>query len=215
MEENEMNGWTGLNPSLARRNIERFYDSCVEVLNNFSASVNELFSELKGTWASPNAVKFSLKYGSEIEDALTDFSNEAFSRARSAANAYNSVAYAHGANSVGCVDKVGTPFVDFNLEDNKDGVVGMNIELVENDIIPNFEKKINNVINLINEIPTSLALYDDNNGQRHYFSCNISSFKNRFENILSDLKISIKEYSNTKLNEIKFAKQSAIDALNN
>lgn len=211
----DSNGWVGLNPSLARTNIDNFYDKCMEALNVFSNSTNNLFNGLLNTWASPKAVEFSKKYSIEIENLISNFQNEAFSKARDAANAYNSVAYAHGASSVGYVGGSSVPNMDLTLNDNKNGVVGMNIDLVKNDILPEFVKNANNAIDSINQIPTSLALYDDNNGIRHYFSSNISGFKSKFENLTNDLIVSINQYIDDETLQIQQSKQAAIEALSN
>ena len=190
---------TGLNPSVARHNITNFLERSTNACRELVSVYSELYNELYSSWASPNAVRFN-SYKSQIQKMLQSFAKETIEIARSAISQYNSIARANGAASFSLnLDSFGLAIntdVGKNLVDRQNDIVGMDIMSVDN-IMGNFKNRISNVLDIINSIPTSIALFDRNASMQTQHYTNVSRAKNNVSSIsneiLKSLEVAIEE----------------------
>lgn len=210
-----MNGVTGFNPSLAKSNIEDFNQQGYYRYLDLGEEYWALFNDLSTNWASPKAQEFDNTYRPKINELLDKFIALIGSTVESAVNAYNTVASAHGAGTVGGIEQSYVPtFGEFpKLLAEIDGVVGMEISHVRDNIMPLMKSKINHVVELMNEIPTAIALYDDENGQQHAYETHIKEIVSKIESTNNEVFSAIDSAITTEVDAIIKAKQAATDTL--
>lgn len=210
------NGWTGLNPGLAWRNIADFTEKGIAAAEEYNKAIAFLFEQLYFTWCSPKAVEFSNLQTTKLYGTYKAIYLHICDISRNAVRAYNIVASANNATRINYTPQ------DFNyagesqytkLLENKDGVVGMNINLVENYILPEFDSKIKNALHQIESLPKAIALYDDETGQQHAFSTGVSALISSASEIISSVESTIQTSIKEEQNTIKLAKEQATQTL--
>lgn len=209
------NGMTGFDPKLARKNIDDFCDAAKGSAELLKTAFNNLFNGLKDNWGSPKARDFSDKYTIEIETLMHTLSRHVYLIADGAKNAYNAAASANGADPItGDVDiDVASSYVlPCELVDNLNGNVGMKITNVET-ILGEFETNMNSVNESFDKIPSSIALYDDANGQQQAYYTRVYAFKNEFENMATNIKNDIEGAADNNIEEVEQGVKAATEAL--
>lgn len=213
-EKMNENGFTGLNPYKAKHNIESFLNSAGSIQKKITLAFDEFTNELKKAWASPKAVEVATEHFEKIRSINDDFYNELVIIANKACNAYNAVANANGVGTISINPHRYSGNAIAMLTDNINGVVGMNVEVVRNQILPKFEKVINQACNEIDSLPTSIELYDDENGISHAYTSNINVMKERIISAYDSMVASVKIATFDEINNVLLAKQNATSTLN-
>lgn len=204
----EKNDFFGLNPRKAKGNINYFVNRVQNACNNLSNAFNELFDNLYDNWCSPNAAIFASTYNDLIADITKDISDRVSSIVSNACGAYNQVARANGLSTICC-----NANIYFNKDVKKllsvssDGNVGMKITKTEN-ILNDFIIKIEACFNEFDSLPSSIALYDDDNGIHHSYSTRIKELGEKVEKYINNVVIEIR-------NEIEAEKENLLNAKNN
>ena len=138
---------------------------------------------------------------------------------QNAARAYNIMASANGSETIN--NEYSSPgsslssyFGLTELDNNRGGIKGMNINMVKNFILPTFSNKISNLYVSIENIPTSSALYDIEGSQAGAFSTSSLNYKIKIESLVSEIVAKINEYLITETNNLMLAQQQSTDAMN-
>ena len=180
-------GWVGLNPEKAKNNINHFFEEGEHAAVRLGTAFTYLSDQLKINWASPNAVSFGQATTPQVSGIMDDFCHLIYDICCSATNAYNAVAASQGETSIGFDRSVSTFAIEFDLSDNKNGNVGMEMRVIRDYVIPEFNKLIKDAITDIESLPTEIALYDDEDSQQHYFQTGIKAFGQRVTATVEDI----------------------------
>ncbi len=225
-----MDGMTGFNPQQAKINIADFALNAGNACADIDEAYGLLFYELENFWASPKAVEFSDNYIPRIDGLINEMSETIKAIVKGAINGYNYVARTHDTGGwIEDVDSLingvyGDSHGDFGTRDasgvhergllaDKNGLVGMNIAAVRDIVMPNFNMSINKVVNALDEIPTSIALYDEEGSQQQAYESNIRGFITKFNELNEELSASMKEALETETNNILIAKQKSTESM--
>jgi hypothetical protein len=192
-------GFFGFNPAKAKNNIDNFNNQVQHAYNSLFSAVNILFIQLHDNWYSDKAVDFYNKLTNSVNEINGEIVSNVSKINSDVCDAYNSIALANGLETIWV-----TPYLNMKnnypelLRANVNGDIGMNTSAVK-EIIQNFEKRMRDVINEFNSLPTSIALYDDENGIQQYYSTNVKELGSLVESFISSL---ISEVNNNINNEI-------------
>ena len=225
-----MNGVTGFNPSKVKKDIADFALEAGNTCADIDDAFGEFFFQLSNFWASPKAVEFSNAFTPRIESLVNEMSEAINAIVRGAINAYNYVASAHGSNShINDIDTLvddmygsarggygtrGAAGIMYaSLKESKDGLVGMNIAAVRDVIMPTFFNTIDDVINKLEALPTSIALYDADGEQQQAYESNVRGFIQKFHELNSSMGDSLSEALATETNNILIAKQKSTEVM--
>ncbi len=209
-------GFVGFNPGQVKSDIQNFATQAGNACMDLEEAFCGLFIELHKAWASPRAVDFN-QYIPELEKIIEYFSDQIKAVIRGAVNAYNYAASAHGVGGFIDVEEFEVHTINRwgyeKLEESRDGNVGMNVQLVKDFILENFRKEATDVLNRIRELPTSIALYDNEDGQRKAYSTNIKQTVEVIAILCRKMDVRINIAIVTEANNIMLAKQNATDTL--
>lgn len=212
MEINEK-GFVGLDPSKAKNNIYDFNNQVQFAYNAFSSAINDLLVQLYTNWCSPKAVDFYNKLNNSVNEINNDINTIVTKIGNDVCEAYNSVAYANGLETIWV-----TPYLTMKnsylelLGASKDGTVGMKITKVR-EILQNFEKRMRDVINEFNSLPTAIALYDDENGMQQYYSINVRELGNIVEEYITGLINEVNNIINEEIVSTISSKNKSVEIL--
>ncbi len=92
------------------------------------------------------------------------------------------------------------------------GIVGMNITSVQ-EAINIFTKEVENIIKEFDEIPSDLALYDENNSQQIAYTTNITRLKNCFSSECSNILTALNTAMSEEIFDTRLAYQQSVDTL--
>ena len=214
-------GWTGLDPEMPKDNIQNFYDECMTWISDYRTKNDEFMEQLSYLWASENAVKESKNLVNMVGNFYESFLNKCHEICLNATRAYNIVAVAHG------VSGISEGFADFHrngiipqafsmggMTDNINGRVGINTTMVKDILLPNFKTSFNALASRLDSLPSSIALYDDENGQQHAFVTGISQFEKEFNDLLGGIWAKIEQALENKVDNALLAKEKATQVLN-
>ncbi len=221
MSSFDENGFIGMDPVLAKKNIDDFSRAMYQIYIKFSDAICNLFEELYYAWVSPNAVEFYDKYALDCENVRNDIIKSTDAICQGAFRSYNVMARATG-NPVLTDDYANEAFatsvIDFDdftkLISNKAGKSGINRTYAKN-ILDAFNVTINDIYSLLDAVPSSIALYDYEDSQSGAFSTGISNMRTKIESLVSDIKTKINEAIMTEVDNILLAKQQSTDAMTN
>ena len=213
------NGFIGMDPELARRNIEDFRNAMEQVELHYTIAINRLFEDLSKTWASLRAVDFFNEYRPKVNDVSTLIWTSKDSISQGAVRAYNSMANAVGERLITdeYYDDNATYATEMPLAvfvDNIAGKVGMNVNLVKNDFLPAFEKSVELIYECIDNVPNSIALYDDESLQSGTYATNVTNVKNNISELVEDIKLAISAAILKESDNIMLAKQQSVNQMN-
>ncbi len=215
---------TGLRFEQALKDISNFESEMNNAWQDTKRSYNELFSLLSEKWASSKAKTTCENLAKEANIMLGEFLQSFHDAAGHFSAAVRNVAAAHGIscpddkygyganlynpNSIGTSDYL-DPAV---FKESIDGAVGMVKQLVI-DGLNKFVTEMEKIEIEINEVPTTIALFDTEGAQQ-------TSFKNAVERIKETtlgMTYRIVKYISTAINEeieiIEKAKEEAKEAL--
>ena len=211
----DSNGFTGLNPALARQNIIDFTEKGIDAAEEYNKAIKFLFEQLYYAWCSPKAVEFCDLYETEIYGSYKKIYLNICDICFNALRAYNIVASANNERTIDYQPREFSYSQNYTkLLDNKDGTVGMNVNLVKNYILPEFDNKVRNSLSLIDNLPHSIALYDDENGQQHSFFTGISKLVAEANDVITSIEKVINKCLAEEHDTIKLAKEQATQTLN-
>ncbi len=209
-----MEGMTGFNPSLAKSQINDFVVQAKAANWKLSEAYTNFINELCFYWASPVAKQFSIDYNKKIEDLVFEFGELIKSTQFAATNAYNSAAAAHGLPGISeYSDEIHIGFDCPELFESKVGAVGMNVEVVRNEVLPSFLSAMREAFSTIEHLPRSIALYDDENGQMYAYSVRIGNFITKVNETAEAIIGEIQSALETETVNILMAKQNATEAM--
>lgn len=217
-----MEGWTGLDRQKTMDDIMLFATKSEAVVNSFLKASIYLFHELFSVWASPNAVDFSNSFKYKYNNLMNTMQSEIVRVISDAERAYNYMAQAEGLPGIYGIEDgyrqnifagIDMESLNFTLLDNRDNITGMNINVVIHNIIPNYNAMMSSTINSINDIPISIALYDDENGQQHSFWSNVTILRYYLQEICDSILKEVNFAAENEVDTLLLAKNQAIDAL--
>ncbi len=184
-----MEGMTGFNPIVASQNIKEFQESVEGIYWKLQDAIGEFSFSLSSCWASPKAVDFKSKVKPMFDELFQEMSNSSMAIVHGATSAYNTAARANGAQTIADISEGFFDATDFaEMLDNKDGVVGMNVETVKGHLA-DFKERMISCVDMFDNVKTSIALYDDENGQQKSYAAGVNRFKN---NIISTMEATVK-----------------------
>lgn len=215
------NGWTGLNPEVAKSNIQSFDSACANWVVAFREKYYNFMDQLRYLWASPNAVKEEGNINGLVADFCDLFHNRSAEICLNAARAYNIVAAAHGAptiseNFIGNnYNSGGHLMIDYkSLDGSRNGITGINQKMVRDHLLPNFKASFDALARELDSLPSSIALYDDEDGQQHAYTSNISEFEKKFSGLVDEIWSKIQNALETEVDNARLAKEQATQTLN-
>ncbi len=208
-------GMTGFNPGLLKSQIDNFVSSARCAGIDIGVAYKNFIDELSYCWASPKAVQFWTDMTPKYEDALWKLQLLIDETAQNMVNAYNYAAQANGAGTTSYENEGGVGFDCGKLLDQRDGVVGMNIIEVRDVVLPAFQNEVKLAVDELKNLPKSIALYDDENGQQHYFSVNVDDIIQKVEENIETIVSEINGAIETETDNVLLAKQNAIESLAN
>ena len=218
------NGWTGLDSVRARDNIKEFTNRSVEAENMLLDANLHFFENLRKYWTSPKAVEFRNTYVPKFERLIESYDRNAREIIKSAEIAFNTMAYSQGIVGMdinGYEDSFpfgrfeGSAFIDFFNEKNDNWVSGMNIAVVETQIIPTYIQEFGSAKQLLNEIPTNVALYDPDGSLNSSYANMVNGFINDMSMLYNDMLNSVNKATKEEILILDIAKKQSLDALNN
>lgn len=216
-----MDGFTGLNPSQARANIDTFVkamnDAAVIFLNGGIA----LFKNLEKTWCSPKAVAFGEKYGYALYDKTVVAIREAATViAKNAETAYNTISMANGGGVLGAEYglqelPIATPVNGYFgplKESGEYGIIGMNLMQVQLALVV-YGDSVEKGLAALDSVPTEIAFYDPDGIQQSTYKSEIQRVKDKLEEEISSMLDTIEAAMETEQNNIFIAKESSSSTL--
>lgn len=215
-----MNGMTGFNPQQVHADIQAFSDHFYNCYDCFDTAYVDLFLALSETWASPRAVEFSNTYAPKCYELLQKLGTEGEGNVKRVKQAFLAVASANGypgdfKDDGLLADDLNYVADTYPLQEEKDGVVGMNIQAVVNEIIPEFERNIQAGIKEVESLPDSIAFYDADGSQQAAYSGTIKRVASELSTMAEEVKTAIINATNEEENQITLAKQQATETLSN
>ena len=203
---------TGFNSALVKKNIEEFKQSTFLVNQKLTEAFDYLFDELSNAWNSPKAHEFFSEYRIKIKSLQNEFEENVIWIVRNALRAYNSMLEAHGGDRI---------FVDININYDKEytyhlsdtGIIGMKIKEVRNNILPSFNKMINNACSEFDNVPTSIALYDSDNGQKYAYETNVKEIKKKIQSFCESIRKEIENALETEMDIVGETKNKVMKVL--
>ena len=148
----------GYNPTLAMKSLSTFKNTMESVLRRLSDAYNNLMEELKVSWASTKAVRFSNECLSFIniiqegeKDANSILSSAILSVAQMASSAGDSFQFS--------AEIMVTKPKEISLDDNIDGYKGINLTKAKNAIMV-FNTQVNNALAELSTLNGGLDVYD-------------------------------------------------------
>lgn len=208
-----MEGMTGFNPGLLISQIDNFVSSGRSAGIDIGDAYKNFIDELSYCWASPKAVQFWTDMTPKYEDAIWQLQLLIDAMAQKMVDAYNFAARANGAGTTNYKNEGGIGFDCGKLVDQKDGIVGMNVTEVRDVILPAFQNDVGLALDELRSLPKSIALYDDENGQQHYFSINVDNIIEKVEENIDEIVSEINGALETETDNILLAKQNATDVM--
>jgi len=183
-------GFTGMNPTVAKMDIDEFENTGMGIYNSVCAANRKFMNGISKVWYSQNSTEFGKVYTNElylVQNSIKCLVNNYIVRC---VKAYNDIAASNGAESIqddhvpmenGSMAPNGTgeAFDDF-LTARDDGVVGMDVDKV-NKFLEDYSNEIQRIIsNDLNNFPLSIAFYDPDNSLK-------TAFKEEVDRIISEL----------------------------
>ena len=214
-------GFTGINPETAKRNIEDFVKQASAAGAYLCYAYVDLFDKLESNWFSQNALEFSNTVNSLVGDAFNDYKTYIKNIYNGAIEAYNYVAASNGLPTNG--DSSNSTFSSlessmdyFNsmaLKDvSSDGITGMNINNVRTakDEFLGISKEGEN---RLEQISSGIALYDDDNAQQEAFKSTIKAFAAKMAGINHGVVTAIEHQIDSEASKLEAAASESASAL--
>ena len=89
----------------------------------------------------------------------------------------------------------------------------MNVEVVRNEVLPNFMNNMREAFRSVEHLPRSIALYDDENGQSYAYSVRIDNMIRKINDTAEAIIAEIQSALETETVNIMMAKQNATEAM--
>ena len=90
----------------------------------------------------------------------------------------------------------------------------MDIAVVRDNLLPIMTYTLNNAIEVVDSMPSSIGLYDNAGEQLASFNEEVAKLKNTISELAQGLKSSIEGYMQTEINNTLLAKQEVTNTLN-
>ena len=212
---------TNFDDKLFYASIDKFEKAAKDVISAIADNYSNFMTSTSEVWASPNAIVFkdwvNLKQN-ELENEFLKTCNAIMMNAAremtavAAANGKRKTNYisSHGRMKYYPVHQIGT------WSESKDGLVGMNMGVLTDNILPTYEANLERIISKVDDIPKKIALYDDEKSIRHYYSVSVSQLGDRVKEHLILLKDKINSYITNETDNIMLAvkeTQKVIDSM--
>ena len=187
---------------------ETVYDNVFKTIDTFVGS-------LKENWYSPKAAGFNAKI-SKIVDAANDLYCEYYNIAYSVTEAYNRLAIANGLipiESKKMRSRSGDSF-SYALVSRSalSEIVGMNTNAVKEALVV-FGKNVDKIIQLIDETPDNIAIFDEQGRALAVFKTEITKMKERLVASFYDVEAELSAVLNEEIQNVEAAKKEAIQEL--
>ena len=130
-------GFTGIDTGRFKNEMENYKKMFYNIENGFSNACNEFFDNTAMKWASPNAELFGKVCCAEFTNFATDFSSYYEQTVSKLYDAYNSLARANGMIELSYDQEGYTPNYVHSYKKNINGVTGMAVEYVQEEMLIN------------------------------------------------------------------------------
>ena len=215
-----MSNITGLNPQKADIDFRvlsyNVWNAYTKIVKCFGWNIG---TELSQVWASPKAVEFGIKFSKQFSELINDCSSSFIAIINNSKRAIEIMANANGVSVAldgeGEVEYMKEHQGDssFDFKEEKDGIVGMNM-IQTRIIMGNLDADYENLINDLDNLPLgSIALYDPNNELIDAFTSMIKNVSESITTLANSIKTDISSAMETETNEIRIAKQVAVDTM--
>lgn len=219
---------TGLNPSLAKTQINDFYEAGYTIGNDFETKyLKPFFKEMGTSWYSPKAVEFWGVHFYDMLVAMLSYSDMLNNVCVKATNAYNNLASSNGLPSISDTNfkeelnsradwndgSLGLTELDLYFQEvSPDGTVGMDVEKVRN-VISTLKQGAKEFALKVEELPVTIAFYDpDGTLQETYkglVRAGVAEVLKSIISMSSDMEAAIQEEANA----VVTAKESAASTI--
>lgn len=203
----------------AKGEIEIFSEQGINACSKLDQTFNSFWDDISNCWNSKKFDDFQSNYKDECASITISLANKINALQNNLITSYNSYAKANGES---CIEDESRDYVLKNTDYNNapvtavthsNNLTGMNIDMVMNTILPNFEKGIIEAISILEELPTSISIFDVSGNLRKTFSTHITSMTDEVRELVTNMKNSIKEAVETEVNTIELAKNEAQEAM--
>lgn len=178
--------WTGFETSVGE-SIESVFTRSREIIDKIAGHTNYLTYWLRYYWSSPNAVEFSKKYNPMMAQTLNNAIDSVKALCEKSRNAYNAMASANGAPTLGPIDYYTGTTVWFDFYTNypdQGGLVGIHPNTYS--WAESFEKDVEKRLKQFSDIAVEIALYDPDNALAY-------SYRVSWNEIVENIRTSVKE----------------------
>ena len=205
---------TDFDDKLFYSSIEKFEKAAKDVLSAIADNYSNFMTSMSETWASPNAIVFKDWVNSKQYDLESEFLKTCNAIMMNAARTMTEAAVANGKTKNNYISSHGRlkyyPVHQIGTwGDSKDGMVGMNMGIILDDILPTYENNLKSIISKVDSIPKEIVLYQDVNGIKHSYSVSVKQLGNRVKEHLVLLKDKINAYIVEETDNIMLAVKEA------
>ena len=208
------NGMTGLDPECAVYDYNELASSLMDLRGEIVSWLKDFYSDMVELWASPNATEFGKMFSGLSDELASEFCKSANIIVDNTRAAIQIMAHANNV-SVN-LEKVAYPkwSSDFPFRANKDGIVGMNVNLARNAS----NAMITRGQLLVNKIDGTfhlrLSLYDPSGNLTDLFFELIHNFSQKVSAAIETLSSYIKTSMDEETNTVLLAKTQAVNIMN-
>ncbi len=219
-------GFTGFNPSQVNTQMREFDDYGFKIAVDLIGAYSDFFEVLQTAWCSQKAVEFGNKYIEALNYQITDLGLAYTNITYTAVKAYNIHARLDGLptidegyntpteyGSIKWSNEGGRDISTIQLFDkNSEGVVGMN-KIVVKAALNTFVKKVNMVLERVNNTPYNIAFFDETGEQQAAYKEEITRMANRVRETFTSMIESLNKSIGEEINTLELAKNQATESL--
>lgn len=211
------NGFYGLNPQQAIRDIEVFAQAMQSIANTMRKAGTLLFENLSNNWYSPAAVEFSNKYSTVLYDnTVTVIERNTDAIIGAAVDSFNAISLANGGGSIPAYNRnspSGENNFGFLKESGLNGV-GMDVYGVRQAVSEYFQY-INTGLSALDNVPNNLAIYDKSGSIQVTFQNCITKIKQVVHSAYLDMYTNLSRIIENETNKLESATQKSSEAISN
>ena len=186
-------GWTGINIEGVKSDLTAFYEAMKQIQTDYRTDFDYFNDELYRAWASPKAADFNgwLVYAARVYRLIGKCTNDILV---SATNAADYMARGNGSSFSYEFERLydGANNEFKHLEEEKDGVTGMNIPMAKF-AFTDFTNACNNIIAALGNVPMNFSLLDPEGSLLAEYKRLVNDLTLEIDENLSDLSKQLEE----------------------
>ena len=219
---------TGLNPTLAKQQIDDFYQTATEIGNDFHMNrLLPFFENVGKVWYSPKAVEFWNVHFYDLLLAVETYNDAVHNVCVKATAAYNRLATSNGLPGIGETDfgeevnsralwaegSLGlTEAGIYFQEASPDGIVGMDYQKV-NDYVDRLKEDVRVFVDKVEALPVTIAFFDPDGSLQELYKGLIRAGVADVVKSVITMSSGIKSATQEEINAVVAAKESAASTL--